>query len=933
MMIRPRGRSLRKPPSRWPVWLAGAVLIVLRGAPAQSAEPTAPAAGARSINAAALDPADLLLFSVLLDGLTLSEGLGAYGTAEDPLVPVGELARLLEADVDVLPGDRRIVGRLGEARRSLIVDLKTGIARVGGREIAISQNDVAITPTEIYLRISTVERLFPVKVEVSTDELLLRLRATEKFPVQSRLERLATRPGEPAGPDANAASLKVIQPYALFSPPGMDLVLDGAMQSGRRDRTFRYDLRLAGDLLWTNFQGFVGSDEQGRATNARVLLQRRSLEGNLLGPLRAREVAVGDTFVPGLAIGPRSVGGRGFSFSTAPIEQTNIFNRIDLRGELPPGYDVELYVNDVLKGSTSQAVNGRFEFLSVTLSAGVNVLRVVTYGPRGERSEDVQVVNVGAGLLRPGEAQFAFGIVDQDQPLVRLRSGIRGNNNDPLLFADGGLRMVASLNYGINDLLSVTAGAARTPRFNGRGMGVYTLGARTSLFGVATQFDAGWDGRGGSATSLGLAGQIGGVSGVLRHAEYRDAFTDENNLGANSRLELRRRTELTADTSLDLRGRIVPVSLRAIRNIYADGSDDILAGGRASSSAGSVLVSLGWEYQRQVYRPAPPVETLTGYIVASTYRGYRWQIRSTLDYDILPDVRARFLTVTVDRRLSDIWSLRFGLGQPLDRSDSWNLLLSSNLTTRYGDLALTGEYDRSNDDWRLAAQWSFGLGYDPVRRGYNLTRTGPGSGGSVLFNAFIDENGDGVRQAGEAPAPHVGLTGGSRRGAVTGRDGRVLVTGLGSGPTAHMDVTLDKLENASVSAPPSRIELRPRPGSVARVDYPLRPTGGVMVKVELIRDDGKRVGLSSVRIQLVADDGAVVEGVTEFDGSAMFDAVPIGSYRVRLDPRQAERLRMRLLETPRVVIKGNGDFTPDVSVQVRFEPAPPENPVAKIGGG
>jgi hypothetical protein len=49
------------------------------------------------------------------------------------------------------------------------------------------------------------------------------------------------------------------------------------------------------------------------------------------------------------------------------------------------------------------------------------------------------------------------------------------------------------------------------------------------------------------------------------------------------------------------------------------------------------------------------------------------------------------------------------------------------------------------------------------------------------------------------------------------------------------------------------VELRPRPGRVTRLDYPMRPTGGVAVKVELLRDDGKRVGLSSVRVQLVPE--------------------------------------------------------------------------------
>jgi hypothetical protein len=377
----------------------------------------------------------------------------------------------------------------------------------------------------------------------------------------------------------------------------------------------------------------------------------------------------------------------------------------------------------------------------------------------------------------------------------------------------------------------------------------------------------------------------------------------------------------------------VPVSIRAIENEYAGGSHDLAIGARGSTSLSTILFSAGWEYQRQVYRPANVVETLTGYIAASTYRSYSWQVRSTLDYQLEPDVKAKFLTVTVDHRLSDVWSLRFGLGQPLDRLHGWNVLASSILATRYGDLALTGQYDNAARDWRIAAQWNFGLGYDPGRGGYNLTRTGPGSGGSVLFDAFIDRNGDGIRQADEAPAPNVGLEGGPRRGLVTGPDGRVLVTGLGAGPTAHMDVNLERLENASVSSPPQRLDLRPRPGSVARVNYPLRPTGGVRVKIELLRDDGQHVGLASVRIQLVPESGPPVDGVTEFDGSAVFDAVPIGTYRLQLEPKQAARLRMRLVSQASVAIKGDGADAPDVVAQVRFDPPPAEAAPAKSGDG
>ncbi len=900
--------------------------MLLRGGSAVAAEPpapvpTAPAPVGRATDAVQIDPATLLLFSVTIDGLTLSEGFGAYGDPADPLIPVSELARLLEADIDVLPPERRIVGRVGESRRSLVVDIASGVARNGPQEVRLTEADYAATPTEIYLRVSLIQKILPLKVEVLSDELTLKLTASEKFPVQQRLARAARRPDGSVVTGPEEPSLKIVEPYALFSPPSFDVVLDSALQSGVNDRAFRYDLRFGGDLLYANLQGFIASDEEGRATNARLLLQRRSIEGRLFGPLHVRQVDIGDTFAPGLSLGPRSVGGRGVSFTTVPFERTSVFNRIDLRGELPPGFDVELYINDVLKSSTNQAVNGRYEFLDVPLSPGVNIIRIVTYGPRGERDESVQVVNVGAGLLEKGEGAMVFGIVEQDTPVFRPRSVSAFSSGGGPIAANGGWRVVAGVNYGLAERLTVALGVAHTPRRTGDSTQVGTFGLRTSLYGLATQADAAFDTDGGAAVSAGIAGQFRGVSGVLRHGEYRGGFVDENNTGAVGAFALERRTELTLDSNLELGGRIIPVSMRGITDRYSDGSYDVLAGVRASSSVGPVLLSSGLEYQRQKYSGSPLIERLNGYVAASSFRGFKWQLRTTLDYELIPDLKPRLATITADRKISDRFSLRLAAAEPLDNVKGWNGVVSGIYQTRYGDFALTGEYDNNRSDWRIGAQWSFGLGYNP-RRGYQLTRSGPGSGGSAILEAFVDENGDGVRQPSEKSAPGVVVQGGQPRERVTGEDGRVYVTGLGAGASARLDVNLERIDLPSVQTPPLRVDLQPRPGRVSTIPFPMRPTGEVLIRVDLLRDDGKTVGLSSVRLQLVPETGQAVEEVTEFDGTAVFDALPIGNYRLQLEPRQAEKLRMHLIQTPSVQIKGDGSFTPDIVVQVKFDPPP-----------
>lgn len=913
---------MRNSPYRWLACSVPAALFVLLPAHAGAAEDPgataiAPAAAeGAAIAAGAIDEATLLLFAIELDQLTLTEALAAYGDPDDPLIPVGELTRLLEMDVEVLPSQRRIVGVVGEARRSVVVDLATGAVRSGSRPIKLAAEDVAVSANDIYLRSSAFERLFPVTFEIDPQNLAVKLMAQELLPIQSRLQRMARLRQLSHNFQTPDETLKAPSPYRLFSMPAFDIQLGVGAQAQSPRYPLRYDLRAGGDLLYGGFQAYVGSDERGRPSTARVLLERRSLEGRLLGPLHARVVSLGDVFTPPLSLGPRSLGGRGISFSTVPLDQTNIFNRVDLRGELPLGYDVELYINDVLRSGQNTPAKGRYEFLNVPLSQGINVIRIVTYGPRGERSEQTRIVNVGGGLLRRGEATFEFGIVEQELPLVKVR---RTEPEDQLSRGAGGLRAVANLNYGLTQFLTLSAGAALVPSKEDKSRQIYNLGVRTSLFGLSTQVDLAADNHGGRGAFVGVAGQVLGASLVTRHAEFDGGFIDENGPGFDLSRATRRRSEITGDVSLDLWNRIVPVSARLMRTEYVDEVVDLTGSFRASGTAAAMLFSGGLEYQRTVTPTSGATERLNGFFAGSTFRDFRWQLRATLDYELLPEVVARSLAVTADRDVTELWALRFGLAKPLDDPEGFSVTAGSVHRLNFGDLALTGDYSNTDQSWRLGAQLNFGLDFNPVTRSYRITRPGPGSGGSVLFHAFLDVNGNGLYDPGEEPVPNVTLEGGEKR-AVTGPDGRAFVTGLGAGPTGRLLVGLDRIDKPSVQTPPTTVEFAPRPGSTIEIAYPMRPTGEVMVKILLRRPDGELVGLSAVRVRLVSEAGQVIEGATEFDGSAFFESLPLGTYRLELDPEQAARLRMRLVDPVTVEIHGDGGFPPDLEAEVVFEP-------------
>ncbi|WP_310534680.1 hypothetical protein [Novosphingobium sp.] len=875
-----------------------------------TALPVVGAAEAQPASAAS-EPDQLLLYEVQLGGTTLTESLSAYGDAADPLLPLGELSRLLEINLDVQPARGIVTGRLGENQRSITIDLAAGKALLGGQVIALVPPDRKVTPTEIYLRASLVAKLLPLRIAASESEMTLTLTATEKLPIEARRERASRLAGLGAITATPDDVLRVQTPYRWASLPSFDFGVELGADSSLGHAVTRLEARMSGDLARTGFSGWFATDEAGKPASARITATRRSAEGDL--PLGATYAAAGDVYAPGLALGPRSQAGAGFVVSSARIEDSSVFQHIDLRGELPLGYDVELYINDVLRsGRQGSATLGRYEFRQVPLTRGRNVVRVVLYGPRGERDEQVRVINVGGGQLAAGQTVIDAGIVVQDRALISLdgSGGLLGNK------ARDSLRAVLGVTHGVSAGLTVNAGLGIYQDYTGRRHEVLTAGLRTALLGMAVQGDLAHDLKGGNALSLAAAGEFAGINFVGRHSEYSGGFNDETNSAWDLNRPMKRFDELTLDFVLPLPGAgRLPISALASRAQYADGGTTFLARARTTASVASTLIALGTDYRRQT-GPGGTSEQLTGNVSAMRFIAYKWQLRATADYSLAPRAKLETFGVTVDRTLGERASFRLGATRSFSSRDT---AFEAGITARlpFADATLGGSWSTGQRNWRVGVQFNFGLAFDPVRGGYRVTSPGPANGGSASFLAFQDDNANGRFDSGEKPVAGVALQGAARP-MVTDAQGRAFITGLGDGGMANLRADITDADAGFVSAPPQNVVLAPRAGHVATILYPLVPTSEVVFRVNFRQQDGTMTGLSAVMLRLIPETGAPIAGKTEFDGTAVFDGVKPGTYRIALDPEQATRLGMTLAGPGSVRIGSDGR-TVQLSGEARFE--------------
>jgi len=853
---------------------------------------------------------DLLFMEVTADGYQLAESMNVYASRAGVFVPLGEFARVLDFAVGVFPAERRAEGWVQSRDRQLKIDLDSGTAVVGDRVVTFSRAQVAIYDNDLYVRADLAEQLLPLKLRPDVNAQTLAVQPTEPLPFQQRLAREARAAG--LGVRQAQPRVAVIPtPYALFTAPAFDVNLGGQVTRDGQDQSHSYDVRMAGDLAYAGFQGFVGSDQQGDLNDVRILFERKDAGGHALGRFGGRRAAAGDVFSPSMALGAGSVSGRGFYYSSAPLEVRDLATPLNLRGELPLGEEVELYVNEVLQASRASADQGRYEFLDVPLTYGLNTIRLVFYGPQGQSREEVRRINFGTGQIEAGRLVMRLAAVEQNRTVFEI-------NGAPDDATTGDLRLAALFDYGVSPALTVSGGVSRySPR--GEALTVGQLGLRGSLVGIGTQIDVASDSDGGSGATVGLAGRLRSLSVVTRHAEYWNGFIDETRqIGVSEGAQLKRATDFRADGQIRIGEDFnIPLSLDMRRVERINGAETLNAEFRTSAPIDRYYLSTSVSYADEK-TPVGRQHGLFGAVDVATLIAARAQFRGGLAYRLSPDAELTSAYATADVQFTERSTVRLSAVRSLGVQDSTAFQASAFYRASRFDVSLTGAYETNSGEWRLGLQMGFGLTFDRDSRRYEVVRPGVSTGGSVAFEAFVDANGDGVRQSGEAPVPQVVLE--TPAGAVvTDANGRAFAPGLGDGAAAQLRVNLEGIDDPFMLGQADAIRTAPRPGRTAIVNYAMQLSGEIELTVKLARTGVEQRPLAAVNLRLEPADGRPpLTARSDHAGVVFIEGAAPGTYRIRLDPQQAADLGMSLDGDPVVVVPPDGGFVRFGDIVVRL---------------
>ena len=847
---------------------------------------------------------ELWVVELRLGGALLSSGMLAIDRGGELLLPLAELAALFELAIEVDPDQARARGFVLHPARRFDLDLAVPALRIEDRERDLAGARILIWSEEIYVDAHTLSRWLPVDLDVSARQLRVNAHSREPLPVEKRLarERLHRRLGHRQG---EAGGLARADGYRWWSAPSFDANFRSRVTrpdlGGGHDWQSLYDVALAGDLAKLQTE-LLASGVDDDAFRLRLRAGRIDPEGRMGGSLRLREFSLGDVHTP--ALGQLSSGrsGRGFQISSFPVNHLNELGQLTLEGDLRPGYQVELYRGEILLDFQSADEGLRYRFEEIPTVPGLNELRLVFHGPRGEQREELRRFWSDGGLAEAGENRFRITVNQHDQDTLLL-GDIGGDDR-----VRGDPRAVGEFEHGFSDSLTLALGAASIPLLEGQHH-YGSLALRSEIDGHLLRFETLGNHRGGVGAGAGWQTRLGRHSLGLTHHEF-SSFLSERTRDIGGR-RLRGRTQASLDGNLRLRRQ--PVAYRVAAGHSRLTGGDIDFDGLLRLSTWLRPVFLTHNLRARLDRDLDLEQrTVSGDMLASFRRG-PYGLRGRFLYGVVPG-KLVSLSMTGEWSPRDLATTRLGLAHDFGKRTA----LLASISRRLGAVVISA--DVTVDESGLASAgvgFSVGAVPDPFAGRPRLQEPGATRTGTIAARTYLDRNANGRFDSSDQALPDIGFVASGARELRTDSEGTALITRLP--PHAPLQVAVDAYTVRDphwlLPEEPERVVLRP--GAPITLEFPIVPVGEIDGWV--MRDlEGSDRALAGVTVELFDETGEATASVrSEIDGFYLFQEVLPGRYRIRIDPDQVRRLGLRAPEALEVEIPEGGAVRSDQSFLLR----------------
>lgn len=770
---------------------------------------------------------------------------------------------------------------------------------IQGQEIPLLDGEVFEMDGEYYAQSTALEKWFNMRFAYNFEELRVTVYSAQPLPAEERFARENREAGSSTVFNDPILPFEELE-YSAFDVPFFDVNLQGSYVK-REDtealKRARYSIIGAGDFAYLNANTFLSGDDDDLVTTFRAKFDRESLEPDLLGPLKARYFSFGDIDSTDLEIASRSIQEQGVRVTNRLDTRSTGYDTTYFRGNAQPGWDAELYRDDRLVATQQIGIDGQYEFLEVPLFAGSNDFRIVLYGPQGEIREITESIPVNADSLLGKETYY-------DVSLTR-NGEITYEANDIDRPQDGTPTLTARVDHGLTENMSGFAGFLSRDegdiRRNYIESGISTYANETFL-DLNTSYEASESEFGASATARRNFGAHSARGTVFAATDgfqpAPDNQTNPTTFRTNAQLN---------GPAKNFFGLSSSYGINANYQKFAQGNHFANASANYSTRLSKAVVNNGLSFtDREDINGTQETTLEYNTNVRGFFKGGFYRLAS--NYEVLPDMELDTLFASYNypftQNLDGLVEVEHNLNPSLTE-----LRGSLNWKTDKATISPRFTYDTENT-LEAFLNVRFGLAYNPATNDLDMFNQRISTTGGVSARVFLDKNGNGIFDGNDQLLENATLKAvQANREALSDKNGVAFIPDLPQGLITDVMIERESLEDPYYIPNYEGVSIRPRPGVVKELDFPIVVAGEMDGTVELRDEDGSKSLARQFKMNLIAPWGEVIQSTaTAYDGFYVFIDVPPGIYYLLPDYETAKRAGYQMPSPRRYIFKPDGSI-------------------------
>jgi hypothetical protein len=833
------------------------------------------------------DENNIRLLQLSVGPYTFDELIMVYQYGDILFIPFGTFSELIDLAIKAGPSSGIAKGYVFDEKKTFYLDINRGEITLSGVKKSFDNSRTAARELDdIYIDSNLLSEWLPLMVDIDLYASRLKVIPDSPLPFQLRKERenrMKRTHGRLTLKDRGYP--RYIAPYQQWSYPYVNFNARAGVyenNTGDSGSTFSHATYATADLLNMESAWYVAGHQDKFIDDSRITLGKKNINPELLGPIKAREYAIGHVIEPRMDLinQPSSIQ-PGLFVSNYPLTRQLQYDSHNFSGDLPPGWEVELYRNNSLLNYQSVSVEGRYQFDDIPLLFGHNHFRLVFYGPQGQIREETKTFELGQSLTLPGEQNYRVLVTKDDE------------------FSN---RTVMQYDIGINKNFSATAGFASLPIDKNllitkpeEDHQYVTAGLRGFQKSIFYKTNYTTDSKSGSALDWGVQSRLGPIILNVSEVYFKDNFISE--VFNETLAPIDRRTEFKIDTAIPA-GFLsrIPITFEYQRDSFEDGTSIKRILNRVS------LQKHGYAVSNTLTLSSATIteETLSGVLQVSR-RATKYNLRTNLGYRLKPTSELDSVSITADG--FKLWDFNTIAGfTKVISADTEQFTFGLNRGVNGYTLGMDTRFT-TDGTYSLNLTFSMGLAREP-RTGNWVKEARPiASQGAVSTQVFLDDNGNGKKDADEDALAGVKINiNGGKAPNETDEKGIAFITGLQPYRETDFDIALDTLEDPFWLSAKKGVRVDLRPGHVTQLDFPIVQTGEIDGTTFVNFGNIEREA-SGVIIELIDKDGKLIQSVkSAYDGFFLLQKLPMGTYQLRVSKEQIEELDLQSIKPVDITI-------------------------------